>query len=332
MAEHAALRRALAVSHGIDVAAVFRRRTVLGIITKDADSFIWKPMGTRDDEKRLHALAGLAELFDEAGTEAALPLPTHDGSILIRCSSGGEKTGYLQKWLPGRHIDVQHTDERLAVMDSLARVHLASQQLDFPGWETLQRGTLLHKLRMKERALQRIWPTVEDAHPPLLEWRNVLAQQVTATIHKYSTYLAENRHDWHRDVALCHRDLAPHNMLLQPNGNIAWIDFDHANYDDSLHDVMQFISHSLFLARLSEQDICDLMDTYASAAALPTIRREVLWSLVFWPDILIRTLVDWYRSGCPDEGKSRVRYALECEIRKHRICRQMGIFRERLNA
>ncbi|MFB5192084.1 phosphotransferase [Alicyclobacillus fastidiosus] len=322
-----AFRRA----YGVEVKSLVRRRTVVGVVAEDGSHFIWKPLNARDDEERLSALAGLRPVFESAGTEAALPLPTLSGGYVLEVGSGLQ-SGYLQKWVTGRHVDASSLRERHAVLSSLGRVHRRSQICGFPAWSTLQRGTLLHKLRLKERAVSRIWAPAEVACPALRGWKARVEGQMRYVLRRYAAYLAECRDDVQHAFAFCHRDLAPHNVMYQGADEVAWIDFDHANYDDMLHDPMQFISHCTYLAQMSAEEYYDLHQRYAESANLTATQASTLWTLTMWPDILVRTLLEWTRAGCREEGLTRVHYALTCERRKLAYRSELGLNVERLDA
>ncbi|WAH38416.1 phosphotransferase [Alicyclobacillus dauci] len=331
MSPHAELVQAVSRWYGIDARAIVRRRTVQGIVAVDGSRYIWKPLSLRDDEERLAALAGLQDVFAESDTATALPLPTRDGHFIVRFSDqqGG---GYLQPWLSGRHVEVAVRRERLAVIRSIARIQRSSQRLGFPHWSRLQRGTLLQKLRLKERAFSKIWTTLESEYAPLRAWKSKLQRQMQTVLQRYTAYLAEHQGQIKTHFAFCHRDLAPHNVLFQPNKGVAWIDFDHANYDDMLHDVMQFISHTTFLAQLSSEDFREMIDTYVEESEMSRDRTNLLWTLSAWPDILVRTLMEWYRNGCPADGVTRLDYAIACERRKEQYRLDAGVDMVRLDA
>lgn len=309
------LAQTLLKSHGLQVHAVIRRRTVTGVVTENGQRYIWKPGRVRDDEARLQALSSLADTYTPFGQPAAaLPIRTLAGSFLVQASA--TEFGHLQPWLVGRHVDVRVPAERMRVLTSLARVQRASQRAGYPGYDVLQRGTLLTKFRVKERAMQRIWETAERAYPALGTWRNDVFAQMAQVIQAYSQFVARHRSSWMEYTAFCHRDLAPHNVLFQPDGGIGWIDFDHAGYDDMCSDVLQFWSHTLFLARLTPEESREMLSFYADAAQLTTNRRALLFTLARWPDILIRSIIEWVRGGCREDGMTKIHYALLCERKR----------------
>lgn len=300
--------------YGIRVEAVVRKRSVVGIISTDDARYIWKPSLVSDTEERLRALSRMDVVYRATRTRCALPIPTQSGRFIVRIADG--RNGYLQPWIEGRHLQVQRRSERLGAIRSLAEVHRSAKSHRYPGREHLWRGTLLHKLRAKERALLRVWPTVERAQPFLRRWRKELAECMRDTIEFYEASMTNMQNPWLSNLSFCHRDLAPHNLLVDDKESVGWIDFDHAGYDDMLSDPMQLISHTVFLSDLSTDDYMEMFEVYAEAAELDSRRAGLLHRLAGWPDIMIRTLLEWAKNGCPQSGETKVLYAVACERRR----------------
>ncbi|WP_067619632.1 phosphotransferase [Alicyclobacillus acidiphilus] len=306
---------AIGQSYDIRVRAIVRKRSVIGIIA-DQGRYIWKPSLPADSEARLLALRNMKRVYETTDVRCALPLPARGGTMLVKLPNGDR--GYLQPWIAGRHVQVDHAVERLAAMRSLAVVHVAAQHCGHPGWTQLRRGTLLQKLRAKERAVLRVWPLAEEAQPLLRPWRSHLVRWMQEVLDDYQSSLPKSEAAWLARSSFCHRDLAPHNLLVDERGRIGWIDFDHAGYDDILSDPIQFMSHAMFLANLSEDAYCDMLDTYVACANLSADQRVLLFRLAEWPDILVRTILEWVRGGCQKAGEAKLLYALMCERRRRR--------------
>lgn len=313
--DDAELASALLASHGLRIASIVRKRTVQGVIAEDGTRVIWKPLTPRDDEARLNALAAMTSCYQSAGARVALPLAGIDGqSFIVRLDDG--HAGYVQPWLNGRHIDVAHRGERLEVLTSLARVQRASQTQLMPMYSHLQRGTLFGKLRAKKRAIERVWDDAARVCDLLLPWKTSIFKRMEYVLRTYDRHVANPQREWRKETAFCHRDLAPHNVLYLPGDAIGWIDFDHAGYDDMLSDAMQFISHALFLAPLTDATYRELFDVYGETARLSPEQTALLYTLSLWPDVLIRTLIEWVQSGFRPDGQVKLEYALQCERKR----------------
>lgn len=327
-----ALQDTLEREYGLTMVALVRRRTVFGVVAEDGQRYVFKPLPTGDGESRLQALAKLESVFAEASAEAALPTLNRRGEYVVRIPYGNTHAfGYLQPWLRGRHVDVAKSIEREAVMQSLARFQRASQDAGWPAKEHLERGSLLHKFRVKQRALERIWPQAQRFLPQLTRVREDVFTRMSSAIHRYSSHVIAQRGDTKWTQAFCHRDLAPHNVLWQQDGAVAWIDFDHAGYDDMLHDAMQFTSHCVYLGHLSQTDFNRLLTVYADEAMLSADRLYLLRDLTLWPDILIRAMIEWCRADFPPSGKHRVLYALRQERLKQQLTEHAHVTVKRLN-
>lgn len=313
-------------------AAIIRRRSVFGIVTEDGRRFVFKPLADRDSEMRLKALAGILPIFQQTDIEAALPIVNCDGNYIVYTPQAGMRAGYLQPWLQGRHVDLSQSEERLCAVQALARIQRKSIEIGRPSSTVLNHASLLNKLRVKERVIQRIWSDAQVAYPALAEARDEIFTRMTTAISRYLSSPLRQRTIAAQSVAFCHRDLAPHNILWQGNGQVGFIDFDHASYDDMFHDAMQLMSHSVYLSRLQQDDFDDLLMVYADEVGMSSSKLYLLRDLAVWPDIVIRTVLELCRAGFPRRGKLRVDFALRQDRHKERLVEGSAISRKRLSA
>lgn len=324
------IARALEQAYGFRVSCIVRRRTVLGIVADDGRRFIFKPMSDRDDETRLAALAATRAIFQQAGVEAALPIANSAGRFAVRPVEAGMAAGYLQPWLLGQHIDLADREERICAIQSLARIQRQSIELGRPSLSMLHHSELLNKLRVKERAMHRIWPSAKLAYPLLGEVQNELFQRMSTAMQRYMSYLVRRQSASSHALAFCHRDLAPHNILWRGGGGVGLIDFDHASYDDMLHDAMQLIGHCVYLGRLTQDDFDDMLMIYAGEVGLSQQQLYLLRDLALWPDIAIRTVLELCRSGFPNRGQIRLAYALRQDSFKQQLVENSALSAKRL--
>ncbi|GMA56296.1 hypothetical protein GCM10025858_07990 [Alicyclobacillus sacchari] len=112
-------------AYGIRAECIVRKRTVYGIVAADGRQYIWKQAALGDTEERLQALARALVAYDRADVQAARPLPARNGRVLVEQEHGIR--GYLQPWLPGRHVLTASRDERLRAIAAVARVQRAVQ-------------------------------------------------------------------------------------------------------------------------------------------------------------------------------------------------------------
>jgi Ser/Thr protein kinase RdoA (MazF antagonist) len=309
------------LSYGLDILAVVERRTVCGLVGTNVN-WIWKPALENDDEQRLYDLARMTHYISQQGLPCGGPIPNRTGRF-ITIPYQGAKPGYLQMWLPGRHVNVTDKLERHAVIRAIAKLHMIGKLPVFQMGSSLHRGRLLSKLRMKQRTLQGIWSEANTRTMVLSPLESYIFGTMEHCIFEYENWLRKN--GWMN--TFCHRDLAPHNLLWNQSEDeeyaVSIIDFDHSGFDDPLHDVMQFTSHTIFLSNCTANDLEKMITTYAERTGLSNDRFELLCLLLRWPDILIRTVVEWYRHGYEQSKEIRVNHAVMKEEKRRQLLTEM---------
>ncbi|WP_026960828.1 phosphotransferase enzyme family protein [Alicyclobacillus herbarius] len=297
-------------------------KTVVGVIDTSGRRYIWKPVGQRDDEARLAELVWLAARLRLHGLALAAPLPTRDGRMILRLDG---TSGYLQPWLPGRHVCLADATERFLALVTLANLHRLSRPW-LPYLRVHGRAArFAQRLQGKLRTLQRTWPEAEAGCPGLGRSRSWVFAMATACDVE-SLYPGACS-----EVAFCHRDAAPHNLIwLKPMGAhrqtqagdasmsdfsypVGFIDFDHADIDDPFLDVMQLFNHTVYFAPPNPTEVSALMASYREVAYLTEIQEERCWRVLLFPDVLVRTLAEWCSQGCPKSGRLRIWAALHKE-------------------
>ncbi|ACV59129.1 phosphotransferase [Alicyclobacillus acidocaldarius] len=292
-------------AYGIEADAIVHKRTVWGIVA-GTSRYILKRARPQDSEERLRALADVLSHYPRLGVAAARPLETVRGTM--RVSDGRGVWYYLQPWLEGRHVDASDESERLAVTRALARAQRAAPAKG--ALLALQTATLRDKWRAKLQLLERLKAIPVEAE--IAESLHRIAARARAV---YASYLDEAR----RPLAFCHRDLAPHNVLVGPGGSVMFIDFDHAGYDDPFSDPIQWVSHVAYLVPLCSGAYRRLWLAYAQAAELDEAELVSLVRLGAWPDIALRALAEAFRGAQSASRMWRLRYALRCEEDRARL-------------
>jgi len=316
------LTRWAANHYGLVGTVVIQMKTVCGILCRDGTKYIFKCQAVRDTEVRMQSLARMGLQLRDAGVDTAMPIPNRDGRFLSALwdESG---YGYLQPWSLGRHVNFSAADERIAAVRAIGQFHRACEASRLSALPGLNNGTLLRKLRMKQRTLTQVWGEACSRCPELMSISRQVFGSMDSCLQTYVSWLSQRQQQTFQ--TFCHRDLAPHNLLMQADGRVVFIDFDHAGFDDPIHDVMQMASHSLFLADAQTDHFQQLYTAYTQSYALQPDRRALLWQLFAWPDVLIRTVVEWVRQGCSDSKRKRVRVAIAKERQRWSIVRSMGV-------
>jgi Ser/Thr protein kinase RdoA (MazF antagonist) len=308
------------ILYGIDIVAVVERRTVCGLVGTNSN-WIWKPALDTDDERRLFDLARITHAIGGQGLSCAGPVPDKNGRF-ITVPYPGAKPGYLQMWLPGRHVNVKNQPERAGAIHAIAQLHLFGRHPAFQMTSTLNRGKLLPKLKMKQKTLQNVWAKASERTAVLAPFESYVRETMGQCIFEYENWLRT-----HQLVdTFCHRDLAPHNLLWHQTEKkevpVSVIDFDHSGFDDELHDVLQFVSHTIFLSDCTASDLEQMVSHYREQTGLAEDRLELLWRLLSWPDILIRTVVEWCRHGYEPDKEIRLKYAVMKEERRRKLLKE----------
>ncbi|AEJ44145.1 aminoglycoside phosphotransferase family protein [Alicyclobacillus acidocaldarius] len=291
-------------AYGIEAEAIVHKRTVWGIVA-GTSRYILKRARPQDSEERLRALADVLRHYPRFGVAAASPLETARGTM--RVSDGRGAWYYLQLWLEGRHVDASDESERLAVTRALARAQRAAPTQGV--LRALQTATLRDKWRAKLQLLERLKAVTADAE--MAELLRRIAARARAV---YASYV-----EGARPLAFCHRDLAPHNVLVGPGGTVMFIDFDHAGYDDPFADPIQWVSHVAYLVPLCSRSYQRLWLAYAQEAELHEEHLVSLVRLGAWPDMALRALAEAFRGGQSASRMWRLRYALRREEERARL-------------
>lgn len=298
--------------------SVIQMKTVWGVLCQGGSRFIWKPASAEMSPARLYALHSVIHALQAMGNQLAGPLTNRQGGVWSVLRDGTE--GYLQPWFTGRHVDVGNKQERLSTLATVAHFHHHAASLQVQHGPELYRMTLYDKIHMKANTLRAIWPNLKVAVPGVSEIEPVLGEVMEDVADAQHAFL-----DGCAGVpplTFCHRDLAPHNVLYNGLHNLSLIDFDQAGMDDPLIDVIQWSNHTVFLAGAERQHFTDMVAVYARALSLSTARQQLLWRLLRFPDILIRTASEWVKAGCPANKRHRLIHAIKREQRRWEIWAQ----------
>lgn len=320
----------LRVTYGIEVEAVARLKTVFGLVADDGKRYVWKSARPRDTERRLSLLARIAERLSSTGLPAAGPLPTQVGAYRVELPDGD--SGYLQPWLPGRHVRFTEAAERLTTIATLAQVHhfsgllteFAHPLVGGPEWHTLSGGSLETKLAEKWRVFQQVWPLACTREAELAELEEDVQTAVEGALYgvRAEPHSPGSDSRWTQlgpRRCLCHRDVAPHNVLwAKTAAPVSLIDFDHAGWDDPLGDIMQVSNHTFALCDPGVRHFADVLDVYQRICPLSAERQVYAWNLLRFPDILVRAVMEWARDDYSAQGQRRVLDAM----RKERVRQQ----------
>jgi Ser/Thr protein kinase RdoA (MazF antagonist) len=300
-------------AYNVKVRCIVTLRTVYGIVSETGERYIWKFISNDASRTRIERLAPVLQSLSSHGFRVAFPIPTLDGSIVTADNYG--RHGYLQPWLRGKHVNYEVGWERAEALATVARMHRTSQRILVHGFVPMAvpppDGSLQHKLQLKRNALHDLWgkatthlselSTIELA---VFEGCEQACRAVTAGPWAPNPFLH----------AFCHRDLAPHNLILLHNEpKVALIDFDISGIDDPFLDVMQIANHYVFSGRLKTGDLYHHVEIYLSNFPEQRERIRTLWDLLRFPDVILRALTEWRKANFAREHVQKVRSAINAE-------------------
>ncbi|MCY0877226.1 MAG: phosphotransferase [Firmicutes bacterium] len=303
----------LASAYGLRIRAVLPLRSVVGLIT-DTGKWMCKRYAPTQgmDRERLIAVAAVKEQLAKSGVGPAY-LHTLAGES-IWSYEGDPVT--VEPWLAGRHADFSVLSERIAAIQAVARLHAARVQSPY----VLQHPpTLLQKLAYR---LERADEAVQAGR---------LVGLTEAEWQKWRKYALETLHQLPiRDIAdvtnvdrrrgiYCHRDLAPHNVLICSGAPARLIDFDLSGVETPVYDLHQLFGHIAYAAPGLPDVQGPMLDAYARLAPLTQRHQHVLRALDAFPALLLRELGEAKNA----RGKrglrraaARILYAREVEERR----------------
>lgn len=317
--EHSSLTRSILRAYSLTVRAVVRMKTVYGLFCEDGTKWILKPAPSYESAARLRAVSALADCCREQGLILAGPVPCTSGEWFVRWQ--GERW-YLQPWLAGRHVQFGEHAERLAAAKSLAQLHGITRP-SAPAFAYLfPTAPLIRRLTSKQSALQAVWPDACAALPGLRRHQQMVFEGAQTAIEAASRLTkAEDG----TSLVFCHRDLAPHNLLLvnERHLSVCLIDFDRAGFDTPYLDLLQLCNHSLYFAQPEADLFRELLEVYSNTPGAP-FSPGSLRSLLSFPDVLIRSVCEWAQAGFTGRGGWKVKVALKRELHRTTLTARLG--------
>ncbi|MZP28400.1 CotS family spore coat protein [Heliobacterium undosum] len=220
------------------------------------------------------------------------------------CLSVGSEHWLCSAWVEGRECDFDRWRDLAATAAAVAEFHYAG------------RGFIASEFA--GRCLWQRWPQIIATKTAQLEaCRRVAVERMEQRVHAggeepndstefdrlflthADTLLAEAREAcalldhsaysmlMEREAAgggLCHHDLAHHNVIIDDEGQIFFLDFDHAVMDTRLHDVGSLLIRALKRDRWSVEKGVNLLSAYHDAYPLSQAEREVLVAFLSFPN------------------------------------------------
>lgn len=314
---------ALATAYGLQIRAVLPLRSVVGLLT-DRGKLMGKRYTLQQGvpEERLRAIAQVRTQLAHAGV----------GPAYLQTVEGEDVWSYencpvtVEPWLPGRHVDLRTAPERRAAVQAVARLHAARVNVPY---ELRHPPTLLQKLGHRLERVDELAENGKLVGLTPVQWRVWRKRAQDALRSLPVDELSQlNREERARGV-YCHRDLAPHNILLRAGTPARLIDFDLSGVDSILYDLHQLFGHVSYAAPSVHHFEGPLLEAYAQIAPLGDRHLKLLDALAPFPALLLRELSEAQGIRRPrnlQRVTARIRFACHVEERRLRALAQARSF------
>ncbi len=270
-------------SYGLRVWGAVPMRSVVRLVT-DRGRFICKRYD-RDKgvaEDRLRAIVDVKTQLERAGLCRSY-VSTLAGEPFCHWRLAPVT---VEPWHAGRHADFSHPFERMRAMQAVARLHNAQLRIPFA---LRHSTTILQKLSFRLARADEVANREQLTGISLSEWEEWrrLAEHVLRQLpHRQITALTDG--DRAAGV-LCHRDLAPHNILMTEGSPARLIDFDLAGADSPIYDLHQLLDHMMYRNPSGEWRE-EALDAYSRVRPLGREHLAALAALVDFPSVLLREI------------------------------------------
>ncbi len=300
-------------AYRLEIRAVLPLRSVVGLLTTQG-RFMCKRYASDAGLLAEHLLA-VGELKRALAARGVCPAPreTVDGRL---AQPVGGALVTVEPWIRGRQADFRAAGERKVAVQAVARLHAARVPIPFA---LRHPPTLLQKLAYRLDEANRA--AKGDRVPGLtrdewLRWRETAARALRELpADAISRLTAQDRG---RGI-VCHRDLAPHNILVAAGSPASLIDFDLAGCDSPLYDLFQLYGHMTYSAPGEERIIGEMIEDYTRIADLSGAHVAALSALRSYPAQLLREVGDSAKAVSARAGRraaTRVRYAAAIEAKR----------------
>ncbi len=276
----------LAAAYGFQVRALLPMRSVVGVLT-DQGRFICKRYHRAKGMSYRHLL-GIVQVKESLAHYGLVKSyrKTVDGEPIFAWE-GDPVT--LEAWVKGRHADFHDRRERMAAVQAIARLHRL--RIPIPR-ELLPDTTVLHKMAGRLQKASEVVAAGNLIGMSRKEWnhwkgRAISALQLLSTP-KWEDFFLEDKNRG----AFCHRDLAPHNILIARGSPASLIDFDLAGMDSPVYDLFQLFDHVAYRALPPKGWEAEMVQEYEKISPLSPHQKQALSLIRLYPSLLLREIAD----------------------------------------
>lgn len=306
---------AISSAYRFEIRAVLPRRSVVALYTS-IGKWMCKRYTTASeiDTDRLLAVGSVKEQLADQGL-CPRPLRTADGSRLLRLDDGSRVV--VEPWIRGRHANLKLSDDRAAAAQALARLHKACVRIPFI---LRHPPTIVQKLSYRLQAASEAAAAGELFGLSRDEWEDWRACAESALRAAPTRTIARLTEEDRQSGVLCHRDLAPHNILIEPGVPACLIDYDLSGCDSPLYDLYQLYGHAAFVIPDHDGLLTELVGAYRRVGDLPDGHVAALRALLPFPAQLLREIADCRRAhGARARARASVRVRCAAEAERRRL-------------
>ncbi len=276
----------LGMAYGFQVRALVPMRSVVGVLS-DQGRFICKRYHPDKGMSYRHLL-GVVQVKESLSHHGLVKSyrKTIDGEPIFAWE-GDPVT--MEAWVKGRHADFRDRRERMVAVQAIARLHRL--RIKIPK-ELYPDTTVLHKMAGRLQKASDAVATgnlIGISRKDWNEWREraVRALQVLSTP-KWEDFFLEDKNSG----TLCHRDLAPHNILISRGSPASLIDFDLAGMDSPVYDLFQLFDHVAYRALPPKGWEAEMIREYEKISPLSPRQKQALALIRTFPSLLLREIAD----------------------------------------
>lgn len=122
-----------------------------------------------------------------------------------------------------------------------------------------------------------------------------LANEVIEKLYKFDYEGVMREHI--KKSCVCHHDLANHNILMDINQTIYFIDFDYAILDTNLHDLGSFVMRCLKIGRWNLDKFKIIINSYKDVKSLSKKELSLMLSFILFPNDFWQLGLQYYVEG-----------------------------------
>lgn len=216
-------------------------------------------------------------------------IKTKSNEDYIRFSEG---YAYLTPWIESRSANFNDLNEVKNISKEIAYLHKASEgfvikplmrpRVNWFSWINVFKTRKEEILDFEKRINQKISKDYFDnLYLDNIDRELYLADLSIDDLEK-SKYKEIMSEDLMR-LCVCHHDLADHNILLDKNQNVTFIDFDYCILDSYLHDLSSFLVRVLRANNWDENIAYEIINSYSEVNSINKDKLDVMKGFIRYP-------------------------------------------------